>query len=162
MAAALLRRRLAEREIPDVVVSSAGLLPGGVPATEDARRTVDGLDEHRSRRLTFELVRDADLVIAMARRHLREAATLDEAAIGRTFTLRELVRCATEAGPRRSDEPFDAWLARIGAGRRAADHLVDDASDDIADPIGQPLAAYQATAVELDELLHRFAAAAWP
>jgi protein-tyrosine phosphatase len=160
MAAALLRAR-----VPDgVSVSSAGLLPGGAPATADARRAVDGLDDHVSRQLSPAMVDDASLVLAMERRHLREVVVSSPDAFGRTFTLRELVRRASAAGARRVDEgeTFEAWLARVGAGRRAGDLVGDDPSDDVADPIGQPPAVYRATAGDLSELLGRFVALAWP
>lgn len=160
MAAALLRAR-----VPDgVTVSSAGLLPGGAPATADARRVVDGLDDHVSRQLDTSLVDGTDLVVGMARSHVREVAVRSPGAFTRTFTLRELVRRASAVGARRVDagETFDAWLARVGAGRRVADLVGDDALDDVADPIGQPLAVYRTTAAELDDLLSRVVALAWP
>lgn len=162
MAEALLRTRLADRGIDGVTTSSAGLLPGGAPAAADACRATPGLDGHVSRQLSAELIDGSDLVIAMARPHLREAAVLSPTAFARTFTLREVVRRATAAGPRGDDEEFDAWLARVAAGRRIADLVADDPGDDVADPVGQPFDAYRATAAELDELLGRFVAVAWP
>jgi protein-tyrosine phosphatase len=160
MAEALLRARLAERGVDGVHVHSAGLLPGGEPATPDARLAVPGLDGHVSRQLTKALVEGADLVVAMTRQHLREAAVRVPGAFARTFTLRDLVRRAERAGAR-GDEPFDAWLAALGSDRRAGDYVRDDADDDIADPVGRPLAEYEATARELDVLLTRFVELAW-
>lgn len=162
MAEALLRARLAERGIDGVRVRSAGLLPGGAPATDHARSTVPGLDGHVSRTLDADLVADADLVIAMARPHLREAAVLAPGAFDKTFALRDLVRRAEAAGPRAPGEPLAAWVARVAAGRRPADYLADDPADDVADPIGEPLAQYRRTARELDDLLARFVSLAWP
>lgn len=162
MAASLLRAR-----VPGgVTVSSAGLLPGGAPATRDARRVVDGLDDHVSRQVSPSLVDGAALVIGMERRHVREVVVSSSPSVfGRTFTLRELVRRASSVGARRGGaggETFDAWLARVGAGRRVGDLVGDDPADDVADPIGQPLAVYRATAAELSDLLDRFVALAWP
>lgn len=162
MAAALLRARLRDRGADGVVVSSAGLLAGGAPATADARRAVPGLDDHVSRRLDAGLVQRADLVVAMGRQHLREAAVLAPDAFGRTFTLKELVRAAERAGPRPGHVDVRDWLAALGSGRRPGDYLGDDDADDVADPIGRPLAEYEATARELDDLLARFVALAWP
>lgn len=161
MAAALLRRRLDARGV-DATVASAGLLPGGAPATADARAVVAGLDDHVSTQLDADLVAGADLVVAMAREHLREAAVLVPGALAKTFTLKELVRRAERAGPRGPDEPFVAWLARVGEGRRASDLLAEDPGDDVADPIGSPRFVYEQTAAELDGLLGRFVALAWP
>lgn len=160
MAAALLRARVPA----GVSVSSAGLLPGGAPATADARRTVDGLDDHVSRQLSPAMVDDASLVIGMERRHVREVVVSSPDAFGRTFTLRELARRGSAVGARRVDEgeAFDGWLARVGAGRRLADLVGDDPADDVADPVGQPPAVYRATAAELAGLLERLVALAWP
>jgi protein-tyrosine-phosphatase len=165
MAASLLRARVPA----GVSVSSAGLLPGGAPATRDARRVVDGLDDHVSRQLDGSLIDGAAVVIGMERRHVREVVVSSSPSVfGRTFTLRELVRRASAAGPRRvadgggADESFDAWIDRVGAGRRIADLVGDDPADDVADPIGQPLGVYRSTAAELSELLDRFVGLAWP
>lgn len=85
MAEALLRRRLEAAGIP-ARVHSAGLLPGGRPATADgvAVMAARGLDTsaHVSRQLTRDLVAGADLVIGMAREHVREAVVLEPAAGG--------------------------------------------------------------------------------
>jgi protein-tyrosine phosphatase len=164
MAASLLRARVPE----GVSVSSAGLLPGGAPATRDARRVVDGLDDHVSRQVSADLVDGAALVIAMERRHVREVVVSSSPSVfGRSFTLRELVRRASSVGPRRvgdgdEGESFDEWLGRVGAGRRIADLVGDDSVDDVADPIGQSLEVYRSTAAELSDLLDRFVALAWP
>ena len=91
MAAALLAHRL-----PSLDVSSAGSLPGGRPASPGGVRAMAtrGLDlhEHRSRTLDPEMVAAADLVLCMARLHLREVVVAAPSALPRTFTLRELVR----------------------------------------------------------------------
>jgi protein-tyrosine-phosphatase len=80
MAEALLRSALHGRGV-DATVSSAGLFRGGVPASPGsvramARRGLD-LGEHRSRTLTGDLLEGADLVLGMARLHVKEAV-LDE------------------------------------------------------------------------------------
>ena len=100
----------------------------------------------------------------MTREHVREAASLLPAALDRSFTLKELVRAADEAGPRRLDEGLPEWLVRVGAGRRRADLVGvghDDAFD-VEDPAGRGVRDYQATAAELDELLGRLVGLAWP
>jgi protein-tyrosine phosphatase len=167
MAEGLLSRRVADAGL-DATVSSAGLYPGGVPATAHAAATLDrrGIDlsAHRSRQLGSELVQAADLVVGMTREHVREVVVLQPDALARSFTLKELVRAGEAVGPRRADEDLPSWLARAGAGRRAAD-LLDAAPDpelDVADPIGGPLKGYERTAAELDDLLDRLVRLLWP
>ena len=76
MAEALLRSALGERGV-EATVSSAGLFRGGVPASPGSVRAMAGrgldIDGHRSRTVTDELLQAADLVLGMARLHVREA-----------------------------------------------------------------------------------------
>jgi len=156
MAEALLRDRLAARGI-DATVTSAGELPGGVVASAGSVKAMRsrGLDlsEHRSRPGTVEMLESADLVLAMARRHLRTAVAMAPSTFPRTYTLKELVRRGAQHGRRRPDETFEEWLAVLHQGRTTRDLLGDDRNDDVADPIGQPDAAYEKTAQELEHLL---------
>ena len=156
MAAGLLRRRLEDRGA-DAQVLSAGLLVEGRPASDHGvtamrRRGIDIVD-HRSQRVTRELVEQADLVIAMERRHVREVAVLQPDAFARTFTLPELARRAEVGGPRSSDESVQEWLEWIGAGRRPSDMLSESPDDEVADPIGRSAREYEKTAVELEHLV---------
>jgi len=167
MAEALLRHRLAQIDAT-VRVSSAGLNPGDHPATAHGVATMAarGLDiaGHRSRELTPDLLRGADLVIGKAREHVREVAVVEPSAVDRAFTLKELVAAAEAKGGRRAGESVSEWLGRIGRGRRRDDLLgvgYDDALD-IDDPVGRPRAEYEATADELDALLGRLVELAWP
>jgi protein-tyrosine phosphatase len=158
MAAALMSRRLNAAGVA-AVVSSAGLLSDGRPATEPgvavmAERGID-TSTHRSRRLRPDIAREADLVVGMARSHVREAVAAVPDLWGRAFTLKEIVRRGELIGGRARDEPIEAWLARLHAGRRLRDLLGESAEDDVADPIGGPLRAYERTAVELDDLTER-------
>jgi len=161
MAEVLLRHRLADLGI-DATVASAGLLQSGQPASAHGVDILRdrGLDmtTHRSRTMTREMLRSADLIIAMAREHVREAVVLDPNLWPRTFTLKELVRRAELAGPRQVGEPIGDWLARVGHGRRVADLSGSSPTDDVADPIGGPRSAYERMATELDDLLGRFVA----
>jgi protein-tyrosine-phosphatase len=103
-------------------------------------------------------VAGADLVIGMARSHVREAVALaGPAVVNRAFTLKEIVRRGEERGGRAAGEPVDAWLARLAAGRRINDLLGDSDADDVADPIGGPRRHYERTATELDDLTARLA-----
>ncbi|MCC6580608.1 MAG: threonylcarbamoyl-AMP synthase [Phycisphaeraceae bacterium] len=87
-------KKLAEEDLETagfrVLSAGASAYPGD-PASEHALHAVAqmGLDlsKHRSRELTAQLVRDADLVLCMTRSHRRAVLQLDEAADGKTFTL---------------------------------------------------------------------------
>lgn len=158
MAEGLLRTRLAVEGV-QAHVGSAGLLPGGVPATPDAvavmaERGVD-IGAHVSCQLTADIVQSANLMVGMAREHVREACVTYGALLQRSFTLKELVRRGEQAGPRLEDETLYAWLARIGYGRRPADLVGKAELDDIADPIGKSRIHFERTADELDDLLGR-------
>lgn len=167
MAEVLLRRRLEQAGV-SATVSSAGLHPGGRPATTHgvAAMASRGLDlaSHRSRQLAAELVQGTDLIIGMAREHVREVAVVDPLAIDRSFTLKELVRVAADVGARRPGEPLDGYVRRLAAARRREDLLgmgYDDAFD-VDDPVGRGRPDYDSTADELDRLLSRLVELIWP
>jgi protein-tyrosine phosphatase len=159
MAEGLLRRLFAQAGV-GASVGSAGLLRGGAPATPDAvatmaDRRVD-IADHVSQTVSEEMVRDAPLILAMTRHHVRELCAGYGAPMERTFTLKELVRRGAELGGRVHGESVYAWLARLNAGRRTADLIGDDPADDVADPVGQPRDVYEITADELEDQLRRF------
>lgn len=165
MAEGILKARLDEAGI-DATVSSAGLIPGGMPATPAAvdvlaERGID-ISAHQSRQLAADQIQRADLVLGMTRAHVREAVVLAPDAFPRIFTVKELVQRASVAGARAPDQPMSEYLAKLSTGRRLADLLGSDPLDDIADPIGQPRKVYEATASELDEWLARVVDALWP
>lgn len=165
MAQAFLAYQLAVRGVPGHV-SSAGLFKDGQPASPHGvtvlGRKGHDLTPHRSRVMTAEMLRDADLILGMERMHVREAVVLANDVAPRAFTLKELVRRGSAVGPRRTDETEAAWLARAAEGRRATDHLGASPEDDVADPIGRSLEHYERTAAELDDLVARLADLLWP
>ena len=161
MAEGMLRGLLTDNDA-HADIGSAGLLPGGAPATRHAiavmaDRGVD-IRRHVSRTIDPEVVRSTPLIIGMAREHVREAVLGYGADIEHTLTLMELVRRGERTGPRRPDETVFDWLARAAAGRRAADLVGEDHDDDIPDPVGRSRAHYEATARELDILFRRLVA----
>ena len=164
MAEVLLRRHLADLGV-DATVASAGLLEAGNPASAHGVDILRGrgldLTTHRSRRMSRDILSSADLILGMAREHVREAVVLDPGLFPRTFTLKELVRRGEATGPRRPGEGLRDWLARVHQGRRSADLMGASREDDIADPIGGPRAAYERLATELDDLLDRLVALAF-
>lgn len=165
MSEALLRRRLDERGV-DANVSSAGVATEDQPPTDEVielmkARKLD-VTGHRSRLLNPAIVAGSDLIIGMAREHVREVSILDPGAFPRTFTLTELVRLGEAAGPRTAEQPLADWLAALGDERTPAAHLTLTDADDVDDPIGRRFGVYKRVANELDDLTDRLVAVAWP
>jgi protein-tyrosine phosphatase len=164
MAAALLNRRLGALRIP-IAVRSAGLLQEEVlPSLGAISALVPyGLDisGHRSHRVTVADLTWTDLVLGMAREHVRHAVVTAPDTWPRSFTLKELVRRGEEIGPAKPGERLADWLERIHEGRDRAALLGDSPVDDVADPMGGPPRAYADTASQLDELTGRLAGLCW-
>jgi protein-tyrosine phosphatase len=167
MAQAILSNLVARRGTP-VEISSAGLLPGGPPMppeTQDALNALGyggpGLASHRSRRLTGTEVTNADLVLGLARNHVREVVVRMPETWTKTFTLKELVRRGQSVGPRRADEELPAWLARASQDRSRQDLLGSSNLDDVADPIGGPPFMFEQTAAEIEGLCISLAGLLW-
>jgi protein-tyrosine phosphatase len=165
MAQAMLSARLAAQGTP-ADVASAGVMAGGQrpPDAVVSVLAARGLDVsgHRSHRVTAADLAAADLVLGLAREHVRQATVLRPDSWPRAFTLRELVRRGRGAGPRAPGDPLAGWLAGAAAGRNRRALLGVDQADDVADPYGGPLSGYQATARLLDELTAELTALCWP
>lgn len=142
------------RDIPGVRVASAGtqaLVGRGVPPTTLAVGREYGLDasEHRARQVTEDHIREADLILAMARDHRRAIVEAVPGAVRRTFTLRELARIANLAGGGELDQvdedalPLDtsssmrAAVARAAALRGSVGPVEDQRELDVLDPFGR-------------------------
>ena len=151
---------------PALEVQSAGRLPGGVPASAAAVKILAGrgldLAKHVSQTATPELLLASDLIVGMAREHVRDAVLARPEVRPRAFTLKDLVRRGEALGRRPAGRPLDEWLSAAGADRTTNDLLGEMAADDVADPIGQSAARYQTCADELDDLLRRLAGVAFP
>lgn len=166
VAEAALRRELAGLDV-EAVLSSAGLVTDGAPSPAvvvEAAREHLGLDlsGHRSHLVTAADVEEADLVIGMAREHVREAALLVPDAWPRSFTLKELVRRSSVTGPRRAGEDLPLWLRRVSAGRSYRDLAGSSEVDDVPDPVGAPLDLLASVVREIGRLVADLAAAVWP
>lgn len=170
MAEALLRDRLARRGVP-ARVHSAGLLRGGEPAsrfaTEVLRNRGVDLTSHLSTMLAPSPLAGVDLLLGMARIHVREAVVLDPRVWPRAFTLKEIVRRGEDIGHRAPGQSLDEWLSKAHAGRSHSDLLGESADDDIFDPIGSTRPVYERAAAEIESLVDRlvgllFAAAGPP
>lgn len=132
--------------------ASAGFLREGVPCPDRliellARRGVDA-SAHRSHVIDLATIEAADLILTMEVGHVREVATLDGRALGKTVPVRELDRWLT--APRSIDEVREHLAAR-----EPARYLAVQSTDDVPDPYGRSARAYR-TAVELiDDLVGR-------
>jgi len=165
MAAALLAKRLGAADA-SLAVRSAGVggSTGERPPLEVIAVLADyGLDvsRHRSRTVSAADLDSASLVLAMAREHARHAAVVAVGSWPRVFTLKELIRRADRARPRRVGESLAGWLTVLNTDRDRFDLLGEDPADDVADPVGGPLAGYEATAAEIDRLVRELAGLGW-
>jgi protein-tyrosine-phosphatase len=160
MAEALLAARLREGGV-DAHVHSAGLLSDGESPPPDGIEVMSsrGIDTsgHLSRRMTEAMLTEADLVIGMAKEHVREAVLLVPDVWPRAFTIKELVRRGENVGPRRAGQTVVEWASSVHEGRTRVDMLGASAEDDVADPIGRRRSFYEQTADELEDLTARLA-----
>ena len=168
MAKAFLSTLLANRGVP-AEVASAGLLSGGASLPDETR---DALSRHgikgfdlgsfRSTQLTDGQISEADLVLGLAREHVREMIVRVPDSWDRTFTLKELVRRGGAVGPVRRDESLAQWLARVSVERTRGDLLGASNDDDVIDPGGGPPSGFDLTATEIRGLCGALARLLWP
>jgi protein-tyrosine phosphatase len=104
----------------------------------------------------MQVLKEANLVMGMAREHVRHAVVAAPETWPRAFTLKEFVRRAEEIGQPVPGEPFERWLERIHDDRDRIALLGDSLADDVADPMGGPMRRYAATAAQLDDLAGHF------
>lgn len=154
----------------DVQVASAGtravvghaVSAPMVPLVTAAGATADGF---AARQLTPDLIREADLVIALTRGHRTEIVELVPGAVRRTFTLRELGRLLGHVDPQALRDAGDTPGARVralpalAAGVR---HLAGTGPTDVADPIGGSDAVYRASFDEMTPAIGTLVAALRP
>ncbi|MFG6280917.1 low molecular weight phosphatase family protein [Microbacterium sp. 5K110] len=154
------------RNIPEVLVASAGshaLVGSGVPPTTLTMGREYGLDasEHRARQLTEDQIREADLILAMARDHRRAIVEAVPGAVRRTFTLRELARIAdltrgggfdqidADAPPLDISSSMRAAVARAAALRGSVGPVEDQRELDVTDPFGRSDDTYRRSFAQL-------------
>ncbi|MCL4433185.1 MAG: hypothetical protein M1399_00155 [Actinobacteria bacterium] len=120
---------------PDLVVSSAGTLAiEGQPLSTRTRNALEHIEmrvpfHHRSRELTSQDVDSADLVVAMAREHVRYVRRHYPAAAPKTAALKWLVEELPE-GP----EPLNQRVDQLMVERVDLEEMQDVI--DPADPVG--------------------------
>lgn len=153
MGEVLVRDRFTSHGLPGVVRSAGRYFDGreAEPFAVDAM-AARGLDlrPFRSRTLDPATARGADLVLGMAREHVRDAVVLAPEVADRTFTLKEAVRRAGDLGGPRPGESFPAFVARMAEGRSPSEHLGSSPVDDIDDPMGRSAEHFEATAAEIE------------
>lgn len=162
LAEQLLRARLAPL---DVTVESAGvsaLVGVGMPDPALALATRLGVTDaasHVARQVTVDLVRGADLVLAMSREHRRALVELTPAATRKTFTVRELANIAAGisddelrsevAGSQDAADALRAAVDLASALRGVVEPLPSPDDLDVIDPYRQPDAVYDQSASQL-------------
>ncbi len=96
MAQALAERELEKAGVSNITVKSAGTsTETGLPASENAILALKdmGLDltAHRSTALDKKILEEADLILALTERHLKEILRILPEAAGKAYTLRDYV-----------------------------------------------------------------------
>jgi protein-tyrosine phosphatase len=109
----------------DVHVASAGtgaLVGSGVPEQAQRLAATEGIDTtaHRARQIDTSMIREADLIVTMARDHRRLVVESLPASMRRAFTLRELARIADAIEPRLPQAVADSGASTPEEGMRAA------------------------------------------
>ena len=119
-----------EKNLNNVIFSSAGTSAApGMPATDyaiaaSAHWDID-ISGHRSRLLNQDLIKEADLILAMGPEHVQVIVNIDRNALAKTYLYKGF------------PEPFHPSQARVD------------------DPIGGSLDMYNQTFLELDEVMRR-------
>jgi protein-tyrosine phosphatase len=165
MAQAMLARELAARGQRARVTSAGVAAAGGAPVPGEVATVLAGygldVTGHRSAAVTAGDLDGADLILTMAREHLRYAVVQAPLTWPRAFTLRELARRGARAGPRAPGEPLAGWLARAHAGRSRMALLGDGEPDDVPDPFGGRLSDYQRAAAQISGAVAEVADLGW-
>jgi protein-tyrosine phosphatase len=159
---------LGDGEPPELIVASAGVgaLVGSGMAPMMAslvRATGADADGFSARQLTAETLRDADLVLALTRRHRSAIVELFPGAVRRTFTLRELARLTVRVDPALlpsapGTTAADRLRALVPLAAAQRGHVHAAHGDDVVDPYRGDGALYRRSFDELrpavDTLVH--------
>jgi protein-tyrosine phosphatase len=165
-----LAERLLAVRLPEARVGSAGTMAqqmtGMHPATRSVLEQLGGNGAgFTSRRLTQELVAEADLVLGLDREHREAAVRLWPVALRKCFTVREFLRLArwvgasvskSQSGHGKAASPREV-ISRAAAARGSL-APVSRAADGIADPRGAPYDVLLACGQEIDEAAATLAA----
>lgn len=159
LVAALLSHRLGGHVGLCLDVESAGTRAAdGAPAATSMCEVARGygmeLNEHQSRWLTVEHVREATLVLTMSELQREDVQRLVPAAMGRVFTLVELVRLLSRL------EEEGAVLDNLSELTQAAHaarprSIGPEQAEDVEDPYGRDDAEFAASGQRIAELVDR-------
>ncbi len=141
----------------DIRVTSAGVnavVGAPIPALMASLVAKAGADPDGfvARQLTEQMIRDADLVLALTKGHRSQIVSLHPGAVRHAFTLRELARLASAVDP--AAIPSGSHATRLAAllplaaaqrGRRPS----EPGEDDVVDPYGGDAALYERSFGEL-------------
>ena len=139
-----------------VIASAAAGAVVGAPVPPPMAALIEGAgasaEGFAARQITEQIVRDADLVLALTKKHRSKVVALHPGAVRRTFTLRELARLADGVDPDALPDGTPAERLRalipLAAALRAAQAAVA-VDDDVVDPYGGPDALYAESFAQL-------------
>lgn len=132
MAEAILKKKLKEKNIDNIEVSSAGIMMLGGMGASDMTRVVlkkEGIDVsgHRSRGLSPELIDRSDIILVMERLHEKRIMELAPEAKTRVFLLKEFAKMKDNdldiSDPIGSTEEF--YEDTLGIINEAVERIVD-------------------------------------
>ena len=146
----------------DAFSASAGFLEGGRPVHEHVANILaeHGVDVSgkQSQKLSQDLVKNADLILAMTSEHVRGVVSKFPKSIKDIYTLRHFGTIVT---PRPAAVSTREWLDDLNKANRRS-YLGDDAILDTPDPIGQDFKVFAELAVELENSINWIMGCAFP
>jgi protein-tyrosine phosphatase len=113
------------------------------------------LSDHVSSQVTERSAANAEIILGMTREHVREVVAMSPEAWLKTFTLKDFVRRAERAAPRRKHQRVTDWLVSVGADREPYQVLGADPEDDVTDPYGQRERVWKQVVGEIDDQVSR-------
>jgi protein-tyrosine-phosphatase len=158
MTMAMLQRNLDDRlGVGAAVVRSLGFGPDGMPSIPDAvaamaRRGID-TSAHRSRQVTEDIVKIADLILTSECDHVIKLAAISPSAYPRSMTMPEFLELAARREPP-AGIGLRKWVTELTADRTARDYINGDVGE-ILDPTGTAPRAFEKSVVEMEGMCER-------
>ena len=118
------------------------------------------MSAHRSKRSNAHDLKQATLVLGMAKEHVIDTVGKYPGIWKKTYTLKEFVQRATDVGPWQPEEPFGSWLDQVH-GDRTPEEVFKARGIDVEDPIGRPRQFYEDMVKELEDLIAWLASFVW-
>ncbi|MFT4147615.1 MAG: low molecular weight phosphatase family protein [Micrococcaceae bacterium] len=109
------------------------------------------VENFEPRRLTEQMIRDNDLLLALTQEHRQKIISLDPSALRKTFTLRDFAHSINSLEPdTQAASTYEAWQDLVAQAFKRRHQIVTTASEsDVIDPWQQGNAAYQQMADEM-------------